>query len=180
MFVRLVYMKQSVWLAVASWWWGGGISKLSFWQRQLMQAAFIIPFFSKQLLATACLEVPGIEPATKFPEWKRQESYPLHHDLLPGAGSLCQRGLGRMQGQLCLLLPYQELDHTRILHMPYRLLLCSWQATPKKDRVLIAESLILTACHWKNGIQRILEMRKMRIPVFCNLYSFCWLSGPDL
>ena len=30
MFVRLVYMKQSVWLAVASWWWGGGISKLSF------------------------------------------------------------------------------------------------------------------------------------------------------
>ena len=35
-------------------------------------SCFYNPFFSKQLLATACLEAPpGIEPATKFPEWDR-------------------------------------------------------------------------------------------------------------
>ena len=59
-------MKQSVWLAVASW-WEGGISKLSL-TKTADASCFYNPFYSKQLLATACLEVPGIKPMTKFPK----------------------------------------------------------------------------------------------------------------
>ena len=61
--MRLVYMKQSVWPADAL--VGGGVASCLF---DSCCKLLCNPFFSKQLLAKAYLEVPGIEPETKFPE----------------------------------------------------------------------------------------------------------------